>query len=291
MNGFLAELGRKFADRWFALLVLPGLFYAGVAAVALTLRQRNWADWQAVWDGVNELTTQTEGQNVGARTALVLVALLPLSTALGLLAQGLAGPVERAMSGEWPRPLAGLATRLTERRAERWRAAHTAYEDAERDPAGHDEAVAEAAARRNAIALMSPRRPTWMGDRLLAPGVRIDAEYGLDLPSLWSRLWLILPEETRGTLAESRRRLDEAMTLGGWAVLYLALGVVWWPAALIGLGAGLASHRRGRVAAEVYADLVEATVDVNLDRLGRRLGGEWPRRRGRGITARTRKGA
>jgi hypothetical protein len=213
MSGFLAELGRRFADRWFALL--------------------------------------------------------PLSAALGLVAQGLAGPVERSVSGEWPRPFGKPATRLTARRAERWKAEHEAYETADEAADRDETAVAEAAARRNAIALVPPRRPTWTGDCLLAPGVRIDAQYGLDLPSLWTRLWLILA-------SSSRRRL-------------LALGAVWWPA-LVGLGAAPACHRRGRAAAEVYAELVEATVDVNLDRLVRRLGGEWPRRRGRGISERARKG-
>lgn len=90
------------------------------------------------------------------------------------------------MGGEWPRPFGTLATRLTTR-AERWKAEQEAYETADEAADRDETAVAEAAARRNAVALMPPRRPTWTGDRLLAPGVRIDAQYGLDLPSLWPR--------------------------------------------------------------------------------------------------------
>ncbi|MGP4112437.1 hypothetical protein ACTWP5_16195 [Streptomyces sp. 4N509B] len=299
MSGVLAELGRRFAERWFTLLVLPGLFYAGVAAVAFTLGQRDWADARAVWDGVNALTGQAAtdtggataagGSDVTARLVVVLVALVPLSAALGLLAQGLAGPVERVLAGEWPRPLAGLARHLRQRRARRWEAADAALL---RCPADDAEARAEAAARRNAIALVPPRRPTWLGDRMYALGARVENEYGLDLPYTWPRLWLLLPEETRGIVAEARRRLDDAFTLGGWAVLYVALGARWWPAAVLGLGAAVAAHRRVRGAAEAYAELVEATVDVHVGRLSRRLGEEPPApRRGRQISERLRKGA
>jgi hypothetical protein len=297
VNGALAELGRRFAERWFTLLVLPGLFYVGVTAVAFTLGQRDWAEWQAVWDGVNSLTGQAAGQghDVMARIVVVLVALVPLSAVLGLFAQGLAGPVERVLSGVWPRALSGMATRLRDRRVRRWEEAQREVERceaADRDAAGYDDELAEAAARRNAIALMRPRRPTWLGDRMLALGVRVEKEYGLDLPSAWPRLWLMLAEETRGILTATRRRVDEAMTLGGWGILYMALGLRWWPAAVIGLGVGFASHRRVRSAADVYAELVEATVDVHLEQLIESLGGERPApQRGREISERLRKGA
>ncbi|WP_331534549.1 hypothetical protein [Pseudonocardia sp.] len=95
--------------------------------------------------------------------------------------------------------------------------------------------------------------------------MRVHQEYGLDLPATWPRLWLRLPESTRVPLTESRTRVDDATALGGWALLYLVLGVIWWRAAVAGVVIGLVSWRRAQVA--VYADLVEAAVDVHLDDL------------------------
>ncbi|WP_326770755.1 hypothetical protein OG978_44460 (plasmid) [Streptomyces sp. NBC_01591] len=37
MGGLLSELGKKLAERWFSLLVLPGALYLAVLAVAQTL--------------------------------------------------------------------------------------------------------------------------------------------------------------------------------------------------------------------------------------------------------------
>lgn len=89
----------------------------------------------------------------------------------------------------------------------------------------------------------------------------------MDLAVLWPRLWLLLPDSSRTPLADARRHLDEAARLGGWALLYLQLGTVWWPSVVIGVVAGLVAHQRYRSAADVYAGLVEPAVDVHLDEL------------------------
>jgi hypothetical protein len=79
--------------------------------------------------------------------------------------------------------------------------------------------------------------------------------------------------------------------LGGWALLYLALAVVWWPAALIALLMAWVAHRRAQLAAEAYAELVESAVDLNLDRLLTRLAEPRPSPQvGRALTERLRRG-
>ncbi|MEV5308981.1 hypothetical protein [Streptomyces sp. NPDC052610] len=284
MTGFLAELGRKLAERWFTLLVLPGLGYLLVAGAAVELGHRGWSDWRALGDAFVSLTQgEPGGQNaLAVRAVLLVVAAVPLSAGLGLLAQALAGPVERALTGAWPRPLAALAARRTARRADAWQSADTAYRTDGRP---------EDAARRNALAPIPPCHPTWLGDRLHAPAVRLRQEYGIDLATVWPRLWLLLPAATRDTLTETRARLDTAFTLGGWAVLYLPLAALWWPAALIALVAAAVARHRARLAAEVYAELVESAVDLHLDRLLARLAEPRPSpQQGRALTERLRRG-
>ncbi|MEU3618293.1 hypothetical protein ABZ725_39130 [Streptomyces sp. NPDC006872] len=284
MTGFLAELGRKLAERWFTLLVLPGLAYLLAAAVAVRLGQGDWHDWRVLWDGFAGLTEgEPDRQNsLAVRAVLLVLAAVPLSAGVGAVAQALAAPVERALCGPWPRPFAALSARLTARRATAWRAA---------DDAHHQGGDPASAARRNAVALIPPEHPTRLGDRLRAPAVRLDNEYGIDLATVWPRLWLILPTATRDTLTDTRARLDTAFALGGWALLYLLLAVLWWPAALIALAVVAVSRHRAALAAEAYAELVESTVDLHLDRLLTRLAEPRPApQQGRALTERLRRG-
>jgi hypothetical protein len=291
MTGFLAELGKKLADRWMALLVLPGLLFTAVAAAAVTLGQRHWADTGALTGRLGRLAAAGTNPPDGlTRTVLLLVALLLAAFASGLLARALATPVEHALSGRWPRGFGALAAPLTRHRRRAW-----ARADERCRGAGDSDDLGALARRRNGIALTEPRWPTWTGDRLAAPALRVRDEYGLDLSFAWSRLWLLLPETTRAPLTEGRRRLDDATTLGGWALLYLALGAVWWPAAVVGAAVWLVAWRRSRAAAAVYADLVEAAVDVHVADLLERFAddsGVRPARPqwGAAITERFRKG-
>ncbi|MDP4501672.1 hypothetical protein [Nonomuraea turcica] len=285
MTGFLAELGKKVAERWVALLVLPGLVFTAVATMAAILGQRHWADAGLLWRKLIELTAAAGGQQQAdlVRTAVLLVVLLVASSAVGFVARSLGRPVEYLLAGRWPAVARPLATALIERRRRAWNRLRQDYHNAEAD--GDHARLGELAELRNAVALTEPRRPTWTGDRLHAPATRVRKQYGLDLGAAWPRLWLLLPDSAREPLTESRQRFDEATALGGWAALYAAVGVVWWPSAMIGLCAGLVAWRRARAAADVYAELVEATVDVYLDDLLERFDDETrPVRPGRGKT-------
>jgi hypothetical protein len=196
---------------------------------------------------------------------VLLVALLVASVGTALLANALATPVEHTLAGRWPPPLRGLARACARRRRAAWMRANEEGERA--SGAGERDRLAELAARRNRIALIQPINATWVGDRLDAPTVRVHQEYGVDLTFLWCRLWLLMPESSRTPLADARQQLDDAARLGGWALLYLVLGAVWWPSAIIGVVAGLVARQRYRPAADVYAGLVEAAVDVHLEEL------------------------
>jgi hypothetical protein len=293
LTGFVTDVGRKLAERWAGAVVLPGLVFTGIAAAALTLRQAQWSEVELLRRRLAALTGANAGSG-STRTAVLLLGVLAASFAAGLLADALAGPYERALLGGWPGPSARMGDALTGRRLRIWQERDEACRRARAEGSGDAGRVGELEALRNDVALVRPECPTWIGDRLRAPAVRIRLEYRLELTDAWPRLWLLLPDSTRQPLAESRQRLDEAMRLGGWALLYLLLGAVWWPSALAGAGAALVSWRRCRERAEEYAELVESAVDVHLPDLFERFDEEaHPVRASLGpaVTERFRKGA
>lgn len=290
MTGFLAELGKRLAERWMSLLVLPGLLYVGSFAVAATAAGWRWTlppGWRppTALAGAGVPSSAVSGVLIiGA-----LVALLLASAGVGLIAQALAGGVERFGAGRWPAWLGVPARLLTGWRLRRWHLAQDRVVDAggpERD---------ELIAARNRIGLQPPRRPTWVGDRLAAADARIWQEYQLDLGSCWPRLWLVVPDSSRQAVQEAREQFGAAMLVGAWALLYAVLGVLWWPSALAAIVIGLVGWRRARTGAAVLADLVEATVDVHAVDLATALGVSTTDNRvtpaqGRQITHRLRKG-
>lgn len=240
------DVGTKIADRWVALLALPGLVFSSVVGVAVLLGQSRWWDLGAI----GGLIGRWVAANASGGTATLLVAVLVVaaSAATAFVARALAPVALNLGIGRWSRLAAPLARLLTTQRKRRWEKA---------DEAGDR-------LRRNRIALVAPSSPTWIGERLRAPATRIHGQYGLDLISAWPRLWLLLPETSRTELRYARAALDSAATIGGWSVLYLLIGIRWWPAAVIGAGLVLVAWTRMRSAAASYAELTEAAVDVHV---------------------------
>ncbi|GGW47705.1 hypothetical protein GCM10010503_25760 [Streptomyces lucensis JCM 4490] len=285
MNAFLSELGRKLAERWITLLVLPGALFTALAGAGLLLGQRDAL-------GLRRLGRLAEGfaarydHRPGAAVVL-LCGVFAAGAVTGLLARGLGAAVEKVWLLAGPPWLTG---RLVSRRQDRW-----ARADAAARLAGPAEEAALVAAR-NAIALVPPARPTWIGDRLRGVGLRVHGQYGLDLAFTWPRLWPLLPEACRNDLIAARQAMADAATLGGWGLLYLCLGVQWWPAALGGVVLLLMGWGRGRDAAGNLADLTESAVDLYAADLARSLGAALPLGRvtpalGRQLSERFRKGA
>ncbi|MDT0461004.1 hypothetical protein RM550_35745 [Streptomyces sp. DSM 41527] len=283
MGGFLSELGKKLAERWVSLLVLPGALYLAVAATAHTLGHTHPFDLPhlthqiATW--ANHPATSTAGGQV-----VLLAAILAAAAAAGLAAQALGSLAEwlclAADWPAWPPPLRQLAARQTTRRRNRWarvariwhqhrdEAARTLVRGQRADPAGRH--AAERAMTR--IAPEEPCRPTWSGDRLNAVAVRLERDHHLDLATLWPHLWLILPEGTRAEITTTRQALIRATTLTAWALLYLPLAAWWWPAALIAVLLTLIGWARTRTATDTYALLLEATARLHTRDLADRLG-------------------
>lgn len=153
--------------------------------------------------------------------------------------------------------------------------------------------ISAALARRDAICLVEPDRPTWIGDRLRAADLRVYRTYDLELTSAWPRLWAVAPDSLRGDLAAAHDAYSSAARLTGWALLYLALTAQWWPAALIAGVTLTTAHIKARAATSALADLVETTVDLHgcdlASQLGIRCDGPLTPDVGYAITTRLRK--
>ncbi|MEV5320222.1 hypothetical protein AB0K92_21645 [Streptomyces sp. NPDC052687] len=278
MNAFLSELGKKLAERWVSLLALPGALFTALTAAGSVLGHRDALDWRRLVRAAEDFTAHYDHRPVSA--VLLAAVLLGAGAAVGLLARGLGAVVEWVWLMSGP---AWLTDRFVRRRRDRWRGV-----------SGADRAALAHA--RNAIALTLPDRPTWIGDRLRAVGVRVHGQYGLDFPFAWPRLWVLLPDNCRNDLITARDALTGASTQSGWGLLYLSLGTQWWPAALAGAALILVGRRRGREAAANLADLTESAVDLYAADLALSLGVELPSGHvtpalGRQISERLRKGA
>jgi len=282
VGGLLNELGKKLADRWLTLLVLPGALYMAVAVAGHKLGQAHAFDLSELTHAVTTYATSPTVKTVGGQIAL-LAAVLAGAAGIGLTAQGLGSLIERMALAPgwqaWPSVPRLLARSEVLRRRRRWDAAHAAYQAALQQalaPASADRpdpAVRQRAARiRSHIAVERPERPSWSGDRIHAAALRLDRDLHLDLAILWPTLWLTLPVPVRDEITSARTAMTRATTLAAWSVLYAPLTIWWWPAALISAVVALASRYHLRAATDTYALLLEAATRLYtpalLDSLG-----------------------
>ncbi|MFF7352440.1 MULTISPECIES: hypothetical protein [Streptomyces] len=279
MSAFLSTLGGRLAERWMALLAVPGLIYLAALAAAGTLGQRHWNDTGRLRARLDALAAAPGAHSPGA-LAVAALAVLAAAAAVGAAVQAGGTWCEKA----WLTDARGPVTRrLTARRLRRWQDADRAYRTAlvaagRATIAGAGDAgpLTESAERHHAararIALAAPRHPFWAGDRITAPEHRVWHAYRLDLTAAWPHLWLLAPEGTRAELDAARTAFAAAARLHAWAAAYLLLGVCWWPAAVIGLLAAATAAGRGRAAASAFADLAEAVTDLHGKDLALALG-------------------
>jgi hypothetical protein len=270
MGGLLDELGRRLAERWLTLLVLPGALYLAVAVTGRTLGQAHALDLGKLTRTITAYATSPAVRMAGGQVVL-LAAVLAGAAAIGLIAQGLGGLVERVALAPgwqaWPGLPRRLARSEVRRRQRRWDSADAAYRASLRQalapaPADRPDPAARhrAARTRSRIALARPERPTWSGDRINATALRVDLGLHLDLATIWPALWLTLPDPARGEIANARAALNRATTLAAWSLLYAPITIWWWPAALVCVAVALTSRYRLRAATNTYALLLEAAT-------------------------------
>jgi hypothetical protein len=282
VGGLWSELGKKLADRWLSLLVLPGVLYLATATAAALLGQSHALSAAQLARQVHAYAKATTVTNVYGQI-VVLVAILAAAAAIGLLAQAIGTLVEHlALSAgwrSWPSLLRRAAEWQVRDKQRRWDAEDRAYWDEYQkalapDPSQRpDPAPRHRAARRRAhIAIERPERPTWSGDRVHAAVIRLDRDLNIDLATVWPCLWLTYPDTVRAEITEARTILSRATMLAAWAILYAPLTWWWWPAAPISIVLAATARYRIRAATENYARLLEASTRLYVTDLATQLG-------------------
>ncbi|KAB8160284.1 hypothetical protein FH609_028050 [Streptomyces sp. 3MP-14] len=286
MNVFLDALSKKLAEQWLSVLVLPGALWVATAFLAARAGHRRAFDLRMMSD---ELDRWTENAPSTGVIVFVLLGLLLASAAAGLAATGLGAVAQRLWMARGHRPPGRW---LVTWRQKRWRAAEervvalmsealrTHPPRGARTPEGdasaervvsYGPALAEELARRDAIGLEFPGRPTWIGDRWRANSTRIHRAYGLDIAVVWPRLWSVLPETLRADIAAAQASCTAAATCVGWGALYAALGVLWWPGLLLGGTVLIAGVLRSRTSTTTLCLLVESAADLHGPTLAEQL--------------------
>ncbi|WP_328668245.1 hypothetical protein OG905_13710 [Streptomyces sp. NBC_00322] len=285
MGGLLAELGKKLAERWLSLLVLPGCLYLATVVVADTLGHTHPFDSGRLVHRTNQWANSRPDST--AWLAIVLLAVLLASAAAGLAAQA-AGALTASLWyavdwAAWPSPLRQFASARVTSRQQRWQSASDSYDAllaAERSRRRVRRGTTNtppvdlqgARLRVTRIAEERPARPTWVGDRIHGVAVRLRHRYGIDMATVWPPLWLALPDTGRVEITAARDSLTRATTLAGWGLLYLVAGALWWPGLLVAAAIAATAWRRTRAAADTYALLLEAAIRVYVIDLVRQLG-------------------
>lgn len=271
MNNFFQELAKKLAERWVALLLVPGALLAATTWVGIQLGHT--LDTPRLAEATSALTASIAHQP-GALQAMLIAALLLVTTGAGLAVQALAPVTRLIWLGQWPI----LSRWRVTRRRTRWqhhvdrRRQLTRDHPSESRTPEQQRLIDATADRANRIALAQPGRPTWMGDRIHAVEQIALNRYGLDLTFAWPRLWLVLPDNTRAELNAAHSAFAAAVATGTWAWPYLLLGVIWWPAALAGAIIGATGWVRARSAVTDLTALSEATLDLHTRTLAVALG-------------------
>ncbi|MFB8275904.1 hypothetical protein [Nocardia colli] len=278
MNGLLTELGKKLPERWVELLLLPGALWVTVLLAGSKLGHTRAWDVHLLRSWANEVAGQPQSHSVVV-VGTGVAALLVTAAISGLLATALGAGVERvhALRGNH-----GLPRLLRAYRQRRWRIATAKLRRAvatrntpninrfARARAGRRIRSAQVVRRR--LGGRAPLGPTWVSDNFSATHAHLDRRYSIDVDTIWPRLWAVLPEAVRVDLATARDAYSAACRLIGWGAMYLAVAIIWWPAALVGAMVIVTGQFRVRATATVLDDLTVGAVDLHIVDLAERIG-------------------
>jgi hypothetical protein len=278
MTGFFEELGKKLADRWLELLVLPGLLWIATLGAAVRLGWRHPFALSHLSAWLDRLGSSAATHGTGYAVVAAVGVLLASSavglgaTLVGALAQRLWGATGDRAPMSW---LLGWRRRGWTRIPDRAGRAYLRSTDT-----GFWSRVLRAPAKgyarrlerlRIARPTHAPERPTRIAERFRATALRMRNLYRLDLDLAWPRLWTLLPSPLREDISRAADAYAASARLAAWGLLYLLLVTIWWPALFIAAAIWVAAATRARSSANLLAELVETAVDLHLTKLAGRL--------------------
>src|SRR5258708_31238163 len=158
MIGFLAEIGNRLADRWVAMLAVPGLLYLAATTTAFELGQGHALSYGSMSRQITAWAASPALKTVGG-TALIIAAVLAGAALAGLSAAVLGSLVEVL----WTLP----GRRFPARWVATWRRKRSVNAKATADnPRASEARVRNAMATADRICLIEAANPPWIGDRL-----------------------------------------------------------------------------------------------------------------------------
>lgn len=252
------------------------LFSAGEAALAFWLWAVTlWSIPRGGWSYLQGMLRPLFEVDRATVLLAVLVALVIVVWTSGLVVERLTLPILRLLEGYWP----PFAESRRDKMIGRWQEKVGALESENPDASVPSE-QSPAQVRVHRFPLDKDFMPTRIGNILRGGERHPYYWYGLDAVIVWPHLWLLLPEQVRGDLAQARSQLDRAVAAFIWAVLgcvvVLAYWIVWVgqsPAVVMGvfaIGVLLSAATAWAIwrwwipnAAENYATLIIAVFDTH----------------------------
>jgi hypothetical protein len=256
MNTFWKKIEEGLANEFSLRTLTPTLAFWSVGVFIWGFK--NDGGWEEITDILNGLRT--------TQAILFALALLFLLQFTNWIADFLKSPLLRFMEGYWAWPLAWLREKriikikndLVEKRIQLAKLA--ALEEMTGDQE-REYAILEAKSNRhpeeNEFIL-----PTQVGNLIRASEQYSNRIYGLEIVTIFPRLWLVLSEGVQGEIAETRLHLDNQVkivlfgtALLGWSFLSLwtiplAVVIVIW------------GYQRTLNASEVYGLMIKAAFDL-----------------------------
>ncbi len=294
MNDIWSLLTQEDVERALQRLWDPAWLFWGLGVVLSVLAAGPWG-WTLLRALARSLTPQGWALYVG----LPLMALVLVSAQLMRLTEE---RWLRLLEGyDWPRALHGLRRWLLLRQQRKQEAVRrelqalgSQVQEALRE-GRLDLPLAERYARLDTLRYTFPQGfvlPTRLGNLLRAAEEYAEHRYGLNAVLVWPRLWLLLLQEVRETLAQAYQRLLAAVRAWAWGLTFLLtwtpltawqawrFGGGWaWLAPAAALGTGWLwmrlAYRLAVARAVVFGELVRAAFDLYRMGLYDALG--WPR--------------
>ena len=246
-GSFTDALGKRFLlTTWLPSLLLAGAILAEVAVAAGTSRVTRWVQ---SFPGIV--------QAAGVAAFLVVVTLLAVLISVNVT--GLLRFCEGYWGTGWLHRHVGCRRRLH-------------YRQVIETLNGTDPGYEQIYQRFPPFDLRDTALPTRVGNILLSSEIYPQVRYGIDAVLVWPRLYQVVPDSVRDTLAAARASMDQLVSLMACGLMFAGAGTVTalillpWYAAPLCFAAGLAlailAYQNLVSACVPYAETVKAAFDV-----------------------------